>query len=493
MPLHYYQMFVVAMTELLDLCYDVLIRILEELNPEDLAACAQTSWGFRNFINENNRLYKAHYLKTFDDPRFLDPSVEVDWVAQLQKFIKTRKILQSGSTVHVKREYFKFVASAIDELIKTGSIKDKESRNQRELVEAFEIPQNLDSFLYRSSLYKRAGTESQKAAEDEEDRQMSAKLHCLYGTPSTTIGRRGLSTHPFARSHVYDLRNYTDETRWGPWRNDGSMKVDWEMVECLMIILSYNSSLCCRRATPGFRPPWTEPFDGVIAQRKPLDKPVLPLEPSIPLDMKDPFDISGIWSRIVCFLDYTDLYHFNFGLNSRLPPDEPREPITTEEAIRHILMRLIVSRIEPPGQFDNPDMPVVHFTGIARAIDTSWDPNANSRIRGTVRMTSEGEVRWTTVSVFYGEEKWSSEGVQVGGRGSKRGVIGTWFDKDHDPHGPAGPTAYWKISNDTSKLGTETDDENENEDEYGDEEEDGVQEAIEEDADEDGLGMVIWS
>ena len=53
------------MTELLDLCYDVLIRILEELNPEDLAACAQTSWGFRNFINENNRLYKAHYLKTF--------------------------------------------------------------------------------------------------------------------------------------------------------------------------------------------------------------------------------------------------------------------------------------------------------------------------------------------------------------------------------------------------------------------------------------------
>jgi hypothetical protein len=24
-------------------------------------------------------------------------------------------------------------------------------------------------------------------------------------------------------------------------------------------------------------------------------------------------------------------------------------------------------------------------------------------------------------------------------------VIGTWFDKDFDPHGPAGPTAFWKI------------------------------------------------
>jgi hypothetical protein len=24
--------------------------------------------------------------------------------------------------------------------------------------------------------------------------------------------------------------------------------------------------------------------------------------------------------------------------------------------------------------------------------------------------------------------------------------VGTWFDKDYDPHGPAGPTAFWKIS-----------------------------------------------
>jgi len=44
-----------------------------------------------------------------------------------------------------------------------------------------------------------------------------------------------------------------------------------------------------------------------------------------------------------------------------------------------------------------------------------------------------------------GEERWRSEGVQVGGVRSKRGVVGTWFDKDYDPHGPAGPTAFWKI------------------------------------------------
>jgi hypothetical protein len=53
------------MTKLLDLCYDVLLQILEEINPEDVAACIQTSKAFRDFIRENTRLYKSLYLKHF--------------------------------------------------------------------------------------------------------------------------------------------------------------------------------------------------------------------------------------------------------------------------------------------------------------------------------------------------------------------------------------------------------------------------------------------
>lgn len=69
---------------------------------------------------------------------------------------------------------------------------------------------------------------------------------------------------------------------------------------------------------------------------------------------------------------------------------------------------------------------------------------------GTVRLTKEGEVRWTSFSIYQGEERWRSEGVQIGGPCSTRGVIGNWFDKDFDIHGPAGPTAYWKISDEIS-------------------------------------------
>jgi len=61
-------------------------------------------------------------------------------------------------------------------------------------------------------------------------------------------------------------------------------------------------------------------------------------------------------------------------------------------------------------------------------------------------MTKDGEVRWTSFSIYHGEERWRSEGVQVGGVCSARGVLGNWFDKDFDPHGPAGPTSFWKVS-----------------------------------------------
>ena len=28
------------------------------------------------------------------------------------------------------------------------------------------------------------------------------------------------------------------------------------------------------------------------------------------------------------------------------------------------------------------------------------------------------------------------------------GILGNWFDKDYDVHGPAGPTCFWKVSDD---------------------------------------------
>ena len=59
------------------------------------------------------------------------------------------------------------------------------------------------------------------------------------------------------------------------------------------------------------------------------------------------------------------------------------------------------------------------------------------------------------------EERWASDGIQVGGIDSSRGVVGTWFDKDFDVHGPAGPTAFWKVCDSTTDNKTEFDGEEE--------------------------------
>ncbi|KAF1911944.1 hypothetical protein BDU57DRAFT_551544 [Ampelomyces quisqualis] len=442
------------MTELLDLCYDVLIRILEEINPEDIAACAQTSSGFSNFIKKNKRLYKAHYLQNFDDPRS-PTEADPEWVFELQNLIRCQKILESANN-DLKRDEFLFVTSTVLSLISTASSSTSGySHNQHKISKFFlHISQNHSAFMCRSSLYSRAGTELQKPASDEESRQTSAKLHCLFGIPSSSsLGRRVLGTHPYARSRVYDLRNYTDATQWGPYRHDGSMRVDWEMIESLMIILGYNTGLCCRRFAPRFEPPWNDVLEGVVPEYQALTIKGYPskilYEPDVPLRLKDPYGVSGVWSRIVCFLDYNDLYAYNFSAQAlKHPSDTPREPLITDEAIRHIIMDISVTEIVPATDKDDSDaLPVVYFAGISRSVDATWDPNANSKIRGSVRLTREAEVRWQTISVFHGgEERWRSEGIQVGGLKAQRGVIGTWFDKDFDPHGPAGPTAFWKIS-----------------------------------------------
>ncbi|KAF2442347.1 hypothetical protein P171DRAFT_392136 [Karstenula rhodostoma CBS 690.94] len=463
------------MTELLDLCYDVLIRILEEIDPEDVGRCAQTSHGFNDFIKQNTRLYKAQYLRNFDDPRRRPTDPEPAWIPELQRLVRCRKMLESANG-DLKRDEFRFIASTLDTLIATGSTDSLgESHNQQLITKLFQpIYQNHGAFLCRSSLYDRCSKPSQKPADDEEDRQLSAKLLCLFGIPSGNVGNRVLSAHTYARSRVYDLRNYTDATAWGPFRDDGSMRVDWEMVESLMVVLCYNSGLCGRQFIHRFRPPWTQPLEGVLPARDrilPAYPPKLYAQPEIPLSLRDPYNVSGVWSRIVCFLDYNDLYQYNFNAEAmKVPADQPRDPIHTEEAIRHIVMDLKVTEVLAPSEFDNQALPVVKFTGTSRSVDLYGDPNANSKLRGSVRLTPDGEVRWRTISVFYGEERWRSEGIQVGGVRSQRGVIGTWFDKDMDPHGPAGPTAFWKIC-DTNELDSEGSEEVEVEEE---DEEDGV-------------------
>jgi hypothetical protein len=228
--------------------------------------------------------------------------------------------------------------------------------------------------------------------------------------------------------------------------DDGSARIDWEKVQAIMVVLAYNyrtyterhphgpssltapnisgpplfsspterSTSTSTTSTPAAFRPWDEPFAGIAANSfvsSPLSGKLQPsLRPD--LDALDPYGVTGSWMRIVCFLDYNDLYAFNFE-SGPVAPNSEREPITTREAFRLIRLQLRVTAVDAPGPDDGQDLPVVHFEGGSRSTFMAWDPNANSRIRGTVRQTPSGAIRWTTFSIFHGEVSQTQTHFQI--------------------------------------------------------------------------------
>lgn len=199
------------------------------------------------------------------------------------------------------------------------------SRNAGLLRECFSDESAVHAFLCRSFLFQRARAPIKKFSSPKqpptEERQMSAKLHCLYGAPVLNYGRlRSNRTHPFAISKVYDIREYTARTRWGPFMDQGPEgsdpnedgprdqpgdRVDWEKVEAIMIVLWHNMKTKGLDRLPVFSHFWGRPFGGCWQNSyvpEPRDRDVTGL------DLQDPYDVTGTWLRV----------------NTQAPPPFPR-------------------------------------------------------------------------------------------------------------------------------------------------------------------------
>lgn len=164
--------------------------------------------------------------------------------------------------------------------------------------------------------------------------------------------------------------------------DDYSQDVDWEKLETIMILLHYNLVKHAKEYDhiETLNPKWDVPFAGASPHSFISPPFTIPREPRLSLEARDPYNVTGIWMRVVCFMDYNDLFEFNF--RDSIPADQPRQPLQTEEAFRLIIMKLEVHKIEPPGEDDGQALPVVRFKGVSAAVRPSWDPNANSKIRG---------------------------------------------------------------------------------------------------------------
>ena len=145
-------------------------------------------------------------------------------------------------------------------------------------------------------------------------RQLSARLHCLYGVSISTLRKHTISPAryslrsdtaslvAYARSAVYDLRQQTDHTFWGPFLDDGLQTVDWEKMEAIMIVLDHNLKLSIENnhVCEGMKLVKDKPFDGATPKSFVSQPSSLPMEPAIPLEAQDPYGITGTWMRVVC-------------------------------------------------------------------------------------------------------------------------------------------------------------------------------------------------
>ncbi|KAJ6261645.1 hypothetical protein Dda_2443 [Drechslerella dactyloides] len=368
---------------LLDLPHELLHQIFLSVDPDDLAALQLTCSSLDRYVKGNELLLKALFLQHWDEPTAKGTSaLGSTWEKRLHNAVWLQKILESDSPDSKLNDYQKVVETIVA-LLQVKNLDN--SRSLSFLTDYFEGNKlNIDTLLCRSSLFEAVGDSTRVAADTEFERQLSAKLHCYYGVPIDPRGKKRKPTHPCARSKVYDLRNYDANTMWGPFRADGSGRVDWEKMEAIMIVLAYNMNLTVDESDPAFGAIWTVKFRGAVPYSGPFIEPTIVDEIDPPLEAADPYGVTGTWLRVVCFLDYHDFHAFNFS--SAPPPDGvPRGPIEIPEALRFIKLGIRITKIEPPGPDDGQDLPVVHFRGVSRLIDAYWDPNANSLLTGEFR------------------------------------------------------------------------------------------------------------
>lgn len=85
---------------------------------------------------------------------------------------------------------------------------------------------------------------------------------------------------------------------------DGSGCVDWERVEAIMVVLSYNLNMFENRERIDYGAEWCKPFEG-CGPNSYISKDG-PRADISGLQAKDPYNITGTWHRIVTFLGMND-------------------------------------------------------------------------------------------------------------------------------------------------------------------------------------------
>ncbi|KIJ68795.1 hypothetical protein HYDPIDRAFT_37230 [Hydnomerulius pinastri MD-312] len=411
-------------------------------HPRDVASFSQTCRKARLLVYSTPDQYlwrQLFLLYPFDDPRKAQQGyredIHVDWKMELQERIRAEIIARSSQSTSEERiaALQIFLNVARDASPVTRGYERVPSPNLLWVVDILQSTNmlRLPTFSEQETSQTLARLRSYLALtlDDCDDEDEEGKL-------------RMKSMRTKSRCLVYDLRNYRRDNDWGPFLTTG--EVDWVHVECIINVISSNL------VELGARWADTRPPCGLEATRANSAPDATTRAPH------DWAGVEGSWRRYVSFMDYRDLFAFNFSGQGRRSRDGSFfEDANFAEATRLIELKLhLISSDAVPNFYTldrfpdckDSQYPTLYFSG------TSWGVHGNeATVVGSVCMADDGVVRWRfqrKASVYEAHMQWSSEGVQIGGVASATGVVGTWTGAHHEHGDPVGPFWLWKVTND---------------------------------------------
>lgn len=198
------------MAHLVDQAPEVLHHIFQCVEPTDLASLSQTCRYLKQLIQNDELLWKLHYLSRFVRLRVLSISCymlnfynqdppphdgSVSWRARVSSLVNVQKILESDDqnvkacprlSIHLVLRTNPSQNAAIEEVLSqtvelTAQSAFPSAKNSKFLAEHFDRPSNINAFLCKSSLFGLVTPNRWTSAPTASSRQLSAQLHVLGG------------------------------------------------------------------------------------------------------------------------------------------------------------------------------------------------------------------------------------------------------------------------------------------------------------------------
>ena len=292
-------------------------QIIIHLAPIDVSSFAKSSNATRSLVynSTDQHLWRSLFLlQAFDDPRIcVDllgcPSFpksrnevgedEYDWKGELQRRTRAATVMQNpdvckpDEAIQVLKTLLD-MASNIPITISPVYIPDSElSLNLAWIKSQDPEARFLTSLRSRGHI-------------SEEENQLRARLHVYYGMIVEDLDEGGIVR---ARSYVYDMRNYTRDSYYGPFIRDGSAKVNWVHLEAIQMVMgshlvSYDESTGQRAYSQSrMNLPYCQSFVRPLPREDGNGrKPVLVGETK-----EDWAGVQGRWKCAFCFCDHRDL------------------------------------------------------------------------------------------------------------------------------------------------------------------------------------------